>query len=112
MNQWDTRELAKHDLEAQITALSLSSLIRVTKQEIFDAYVARVKGKEKFLKQASQFASDYEWNLLLSPPASHQDELNAELREFPRPIGDSVSFDQVFSSPAILSGLKDFGGQE
>ena len=92
------KELAKgkYDLEAQIMDLSgsLYCQLEIAKQEILDAYVARVKEeKGEALKQA--FSTSFGLQNEISLAARlYQDELNTELRGFrPYGIGDSLAFD-------------------
>lgn len=93
------KELAKgkYDLEAQIMDLSgsLYCQLEIAKQEILDAYVARVKEeKGEALKQA--FSTSFGLQNEISLAARlYQDELNTELRGFrPYGIGDSLAFDR------------------
>lgn len=106
---------AKYDLEAQITALSgsLYRQLEIAKQEILDAYVARVKGeKGEALKQAFSTLFGLQNEISLAARL-YQDELNTELREFrPYGIGDSVSFDRLSSPVTLWSLEKMLSGQE
>ena len=106
---------AKYDLEAQITALSgsLYRQLEVAKQEILDAYVARVKEeKGEALKQAFSTLFGLQNEISLAARL-YQDELNTELREFrPYGIGDSVSFDRLSSPVTLWSLEKMLSGQE
>ena len=106
---------AKYDLEAQITALSgsLYRQLELAKQEILDAYVARVKGeKGEVLKQAFSTLFGLQNEISLAARL-YQDELNTELREFrPYGIGDSVSFDRLSSPVTLWSLEKMLSGQE
>lgn len=106
---------AKYDLEAQITVLSgsLYRQLELAKQEILDAYVARVKGeKGEVLKQAFSTLFGLQNEISLAARL-YQDELNAELREFrPYGIGDSVSFDRLSSPVTLWSLEKMLSGQE
>ena len=93
------KELAKgkYDLEAQIMDLSgsLYCQLEIAKQEILDAYVARVKEeKGEALKQA--FSTSFGLQNEISLAARlYQDELNTELRGVrPYGIGDSLAFDR------------------
>lgn len=106
---------AKYDLEAQITALSgsLYRQLEVAKQEILDAYVARVKEeKGEALKQAFSTLFGLQNEISLAARL-YQDELNTELREF-RPYGitDSVAFDRLSSHVPLWSLEKMLSGQE
>ena len=72
---------AKYDLQANITALSgsFNRQLEVTKQEILDASVARVKeGKEEALKQAFSTLLGLK-NEISLVARLYQDELNTEL---------------------------------
>ena len=106
---------AKYDLEAQITALSgsLYRQLEVAKQEILDAYVARVKEeKGEALKQGFSTLFGLQNEISLAARL-YQDELNTELREFrPYGIGDSVSFDRLSSTVTLWSLEKMLSGQE
>ena len=100
------KELAKgkYDLEAQIMDLSgsLYCQLEIAKQEILDAYVARVKEeKGEALKQA--FSTSFGLQNEISLAARlYQDELNTELRGFrPYGIGDRLAVDRR-SSPVPL----------
>ena len=98
---------AKYDLEAQIMDLSgsLYCQLEIAKQEILDAYVARVKEeKGEALKQAFSTLLGLQNEISLATRL-YQAELNAELREFrPYGIGHSVAFDRR-SIPVTLWSL-------
>ena len=106
---------AKYDLQANITALSgsFNRQLEVTKQEILDASVARVKeGKEEALKQAFSTLLGLK-NEISLVARLYQDELNTELWEFRHyGIGDSVAFDRLSSPVTLWSLEKMLSGQE
>ena len=106
---------AKYDLQANITALSgsFNRQLEVTKQEILDASVARVKeGKEEALKQAFSTLLGLK-NEISLVARLYQDELNTELWEFRHyGIGDSVAFDRLSSPVTLWSLEKMLSGQD
>ena len=92
---------------------SLYRQLEVAKQEILDAYVARVKEeKGEALKQAFSTLFGLQNEISLAARL-YQDELNTELREFrPYGIADSVSFDRLSSPVTLWSLEKMLSGQE